>query len=129
MDDTLLCVDVGTTNTRAWLTEGASVRVRREAPVGARDTARDGHPGALARALHDLLADLRRAPGATPPRRILAAGMISSAQGLCEVAHVPAPAGLAELAAASREQVVAQVSDLPFLFVPGVRTHSRPGAE
>ena len=78
---------------------------------------------------HDLLADLRRAPGATPPRRILAAGMISSAQGLCEVAHVPAPAGLAELAAASREQVVAQVSDLPFLFVPGVRTHSRPGAE
>jgi 2-keto-3-deoxy-galactonokinase len=47
MDDTLLCVDVGTTNTRVWLTQGAEVLVRHEAPVGARDTARDRHPGAL----------------------------------------------------------------------------------
>jgi 2-dehydro-3-deoxygalactonokinase len=129
MDDTLLCVDVGTTHTRAWLTQGAEVLVRREAPVGARDTARDGHPGALARALHDLLADLRRAPSATPPRRILAAGMISSPQGLCEVPHLAAPVGLAELAAGSHERVLSEVSPLPFLFVPGVRTSSRAGAD
>src|SRR6186713_3287675 len=99
MDDTLLCVDVGTTNTRAWLTEGARVLVRREAPVGARDTARDGHPGALALGLRGLLADALAAPPSARPRRILAAGMISSPQGLCEVPHLAAPVGLAELAA------------------------------
>jgi 2-dehydro-3-deoxygalactonokinase len=129
MDDTLLCVDVGTTNTRAWLTQGTQVLVRREAPVGARDTARDGHAGALARALHDLLADVLRAPPSARPRRILAAGMISSPQGLCEIPHLVAPAGLSDLAVASREQVLSEVSDLPFLFVPGVRTHARPGAD
>lgn len=130
MDDPILCVDVGTTNTRAWLTEGARVLVRREAPVGARDTARDGHPGALARALRDLLADARRGlPAVASPRRILAAGMVTSPQGLCEVPHLAAPVGVAELAAASREQVLPEVSDLAFLFVPGVRTSSRPGAD
>ena len=129
MDESLLCVDVGTTNTRAWLTAGAEVLLRREAPVGARDTASDGHPGALARALRELLADLRRALPVTAPRGILAAGMISSPQGLCEVPHLAAPAGLAELAAAAREQVLPEISDLPFVFVPGVRTSSRPGAD
>lgn len=129
MDDLLLCVDVGTTNTRAWLTQGTQVLVRREAPVGARDTARDGHAGALARALRDLLADLLRASPPTRPHRILAAGMICSPQGLCEVPHLAAPVGLAELAAASRQQVLSEVSDLPFLFVPGVRTQARPGAD
>jgi 2-dehydro-3-deoxygalactonokinase len=129
MDDTLLCVDVGTTNTRAWLTQGTQVLVRRETPVGARDTARDGHAGALARALRDLLADVRRGLPEAAPRRILAAGMISSPQGLCEIPHVAAPVGPSELAEASREQVLSEVSDLPFLLVPGVRTHARPGAE
>jgi 2-dehydro-3-deoxygalactonokinase len=129
MDDTFLCLDVGTTNTRVWLTKGAQTLVRRDAPVGARDTARDGHPGVLAGTLRDLLAELVRAVPATPPRRILAAGMIASPQGLCAVPHLAAPVGLAELAAASRERVVPEVSDLPFLFVPGVRTSSRPGAD
>jgi 2-dehydro-3-deoxygalactonokinase len=129
MDDSLLCVDVGTTNTRAWLTEGAQVRIRRDAPIGARDTARDGHAGTLARALRDLLAEVRRAVPRSTPRRILAAGMISSPQGLREVAHLAAPVGLPALAAASREEVLPEVCDLPFLFVPGVRTAARPGAD
>ncbi len=128
MDDTLLCTDVGTTNTRVWLTAGSDVLVRRDAPVGARDTARDGHARALAGALRELLADLRRGRPSAAPRRIVAAGMASSAQGLCEVAHLEAPAGLAELAAGSRESVLPEICDLPFLFVPGVRTAARPGA-
>jgi 2-dehydro-3-deoxygalactonokinase len=129
MDDTRLCVDVGTTNTRAWLTQGTQVLVRREAPVGARDTARDGHAGTLARALRDVLADVQRASPPARPRRILAAGMLSSPQGLREVPHVAAPVGLAELAAAAHEEVLSEVSELPFLFVPGVRTSTRPGAD
>jgi 2-dehydro-3-deoxygalactonokinase len=55
--------------------------------------------------------------------------MITSPQGLHEVPHVAAPAGVAELAAAAREVRLADVSDLPIVFVPGVRTTAIPGVE
>jgi 2-dehydro-3-deoxygalactonokinase len=123
-------VDTGTTNTRAWLLHGDRVLGRREAAVGARDTARDGHNGRLKAALRDALnALLRDRPDDVPaPRVIAAAGMITSAQGLAEVPHVPAPAGVADLAAAARQSTFPQVSYLPFVFIPGVRTEARPGA-
>lgn len=127
---TLVCVDAGTTNTRAWLLHGERVLARREVAVGARDTARDGHSGRLKEALRSVLsALLADCPEDVPtPRWIAAAGMITSAQGLLEVPHVAAPAGPAELAAGARESTFPQVSYLPFLFIPGVRTVDRPGA-
>ena len=128
---TLLCVDSGTTNTRAWLVAGDRILARREAGRGARDTARDGHDRALRRALRDLIADLRATRDARdvlPPRHIAAAGMITSAQGLVEVPHVRAPAGIDELAAGAQEKLLPDVADLPFVFVPGVRTAAIPGA-
>jgi 2-dehydro-3-deoxygalactonokinase len=129
MDDTRLCVDVGTTNTRAWLTQGTQVLVRREAPVGARDTARDGHAGTLARALRDVLADVQRASPRPGPAGSWLPACSPLRRGLREVPHVAAPVGLAELAAAAHEEVLSEVSELPFLFVPGVRTSTRPGAD
>ena len=128
---TLLCVDSGTTNTRAWLVAGDRILACREAPRGARDTARDGHDRALRAALRDLIAGLRATcdgHDVLPPRHIAAAGMITSAQGLVEVPHVLAPAGIGELAAGAREMLLPEVADLPFVFVPGVRTASIPGA-
>jgi 2-dehydro-3-deoxygalactonokinase len=41
---------------------------------------------------------------------------------------VSAPAGIDELAAGTREMLLADVADLPFVFVPGVRTAAIPGA-
>jgi 2-dehydro-3-deoxygalactonokinase len=132
MTDTeaLLCIDTGTTNTRVWLLHGDRVVARREAPVGARDTARDGHNGRLKDGLRAALnALLSERPDEVPtPRFIAAAGMIGSAQGLVEVPHVLAPAGPDQLAAGARESSLPQVSYVPFLFVPGVRTVERPGA-
>ena len=129
---TLIGVDAGTTNTRAWLVAGDRVLARREAAVGARDTARDGHDRALRAALRALIAEVRaQAPAGLPePVCVAAAGMITSAQGLHEVPHVTAPAGVAELAAGARDAVLPNVADLPFLFIPGVRTangSARPG--
>lgn len=127
---TLIAVDTGTTNTRVWLLDGESVLVRREAAVGARDTARDGNDARLRAALRACIGDvLRAAPRDRPaPSRIAAAGMISSAQGLVEVLHLVAPAGVAELAAGAHETLVPDVSERPFVLVPGVRTAARPGA-
>lgn len=128
-ESTLVCVDAGTTNTRAWLVAGDLIAARGEAAVGARDTARDGHDRALREGLRDLIARLAaEAPkGLARPRRVAAAGMITSPQGLVEVPHLVAPAGREELAAAAEERLLPDVCDLPFLFVPGVKTAALPG--
>jgi 2-dehydro-3-deoxygalactonokinase len=47
--------------------------------------------------------------------------MISSPLGLAEVPHVESPAGLAEIAAASRWFQFPDITGLPILLVPGVR--------
>jgi len=118
----LVCVDAGTSRTRAWLVEGGEVRARAERAVGARDTAREGHDRALRAGLREVIAEVLRGAGPEVPRGIAAAGMITSRQGLVEVPHVAAPAGLAELAAATREERLPDVAGVPFLFVPGVRS-------
>jgi 2-dehydro-3-deoxygalactonokinase len=125
---TFVGMDAGTTNTRVWLVAGDRVLARAEAPVGARDTARDGHDRALRAAVRELIAEVRaHAPsGVTAPACVAAAGMITSAQGLHEVPHVTAPVGVAELAAGARDAVLPNVADLPFLFIPGVRTAPDP---
>jgi 2-dehydro-3-deoxygalactonokinase len=129
-DEPLVCVDGGTSHTRLWLVRGTEVWARRAMAVGARDTARDGHNGRLKAGLREAVEELlkERPSGVPAPRLIAAAGMITSAQGLLDVPHVPAPAGPADIAAAAQERPFADVSDLPFVFMPGVRTFERPGA-
>jgi 2-dehydro-3-deoxygalactonokinase len=48
--------------------------------------------------------------------------MIGSPLGLHELPHVPAPAGVKELAHSSRSFEFPEITDLPFLIVPGIRT-------
>lgn len=126
----VLYVDMGTTNTRVWLASDNGVHARAQAGVGVRDTAHDGGDSSRVRqALSALLAEMvARAcdlPGATctaPPRCVIAAGMITSPLGLAEVPHVAAPAGLAELAAHVEQHRFPDVTELPVLLVPGVRS-------
>lgn len=123
----LVCVDAGTTNTRVWLVDGGRVLARREASVGARDTARDGHTARLRGALRVMVAGVQAdAPDAPRPAFVAAAGMITSPQGLFEVAHIRAPAGIDDLARAAVVRSFDDVTPLPFVFVPGVRTTERP---
>lgn len=119
-------VDMGTTNTRVWLTLDSVPLARARDVVGARDTARDGSPERIRAALRDLIAQVRaegqRVAPARPPSCVIASGMITSPLGLREVAHVAAPAGLREIAAAAECHMFPEVTDLPVLLVPGVRT-------
>lgn len=122
--DPLACalyVDMGTTNTRVWLTFGERVLSREQTMAGVRDTARDGSPARIRSALRDMIALLRAQHAAAQPSCIVAAGMITSPLGLAEVPHIPAPAGLRQLAAAVRRHRFDDIADLPVLLVPGVR--------
>src|SRR5262245_2733310 len=126
----LICVDAGTTNTRVWLTVGDQVVARAQVGVGVRDTARDGSSARLRDALRELIIqvrdDARNRGFAQSPECVIAAGMITSPLGLAEVPHVMAPAGLNDLAVATRPHGFPEITGLPILLIPGVRCGPRP---
>ena len=116
-------LDCGTTNTRAWLVEGTTAVESRRIAVGIRDSVARGRE-LLLEALAGPIAELRRAATerGAQAQLVAAAGMITSEHGLAEVPHLPAPAGLDELAAAMRRYELPGLTDLPVYLVPGVRT-------
>jgi 2-dehydro-3-deoxygalactonokinase len=128
MERIAIFVDLGTTNCRAWVVSGGRILARGQAGVGVRDTARDGSPRKLHDGLGGLIEQLTRQSNAQPSM-VLAAGMIGSSLGLTEVPHVSAPAGLAELAAATRRHEFPKITALPVYLVPGVRTGQLAGGE
>jgi 2-dehydro-3-deoxygalactonokinase len=120
MRGTYVCLDVGSTNSRAWLVRDGSVLGRETAAVGVRDSARDGSTDRVRATVRELIA---RFAGDAAPEAVLAAGMITSPLGLVEVPHLVAPASAADL---SHGLVVCHApdvcGDIPVLLVPGVRT-------
>jgi 2-dehydro-3-deoxygalactonokinase len=121
-------VDMGTTNTRAWLVRGNDVLAHASKPVGVRDSARSGSTTRIRTTLIELIGTVQEQTNdiseSGRPACIAAAGMIGSALGLAEVPHVPTPAGLQEIAAATLRIEFPQITPLPFLLVPGVRSGS-----
>jgi 2-dehydro-3-deoxygalactonokinase len=126
MDRAAIFVDLGTTNCRAWIIQGEKVLARGHAAIGVRDRARERSPHRLHAKLRALVELLARQANVNPSF-VLAAGMIGSSLGLAEVPHVPAPAGLAELAAGTRRHDRPEVTPLPVYIVPGVRTGELSG--
>lgn len=118
-------VDTGTTNSRVWLVRGETILAKAEAQVGVRDTAKDGTSARLRSALRELIEQVRDGNDAQPVC-VAAAGMITSSLGLAEIPHLVAPAGIGELAAAIRAHEFPEVTDLPVLLVPGVKTGQMP---
>jgi 2-dehydro-3-deoxygalactonokinase len=118
-------VDTGTTNTTVWLMKDDRILRESKHPVGVRQTSIRGNRERLESTLRGSLRSLsRRAP--SPPRFVLAAGMLTSPLGLLEVPHVLAPTGAGKLAENVQVKTFARVSALPFFLVPGVRIGRAP---
>ena len=112
-------VDSGTSNTRARLWRDGRVAATEVRPVGSRDTAAMGHNGALMAALRDAIGEVRR--GATV-EAVVCSGMITSNLGLREVPHLAAPVAPDDLARGLIRAHFPELCELPFIFVPGVKT-------
>lgn len=120
-----LAVDVGTTNTRVWLLEKTRILEHIQRPLGVHNAAISGDSSLLRCTLRDTIRSLlKRTP--SQPRFVLAAGMITSAQGLYEVPHVVAPAGKEDLSQKVRMRTFAEICACPFFLIPGVRTKPAP---
>jgi len=115
---------LGTSNTRVWLMRGSAILTRARKPFGVGDTARDGSNIRIRKTLRESIEDVLNQTNDAycQPVCVVAAGMISSPQGLVELPHVSAPAGIRELAAGARWFEFPEITDLPILIVPGVRT-------
>ncbi len=113
-------LDIGSTNSRAWRVEAGAIVASSTRPVGVRNSASDGHSGAVRSAVAELIREV--APSDGKPYHIAAAGMITSAQGLLNIPHVVAPAAASDLARAAVLYEAPDLSDQPILLVPGVRT-------
>jgi 2-dehydro-3-deoxygalactonokinase len=122
--DATICVDMGTTNTRLWIVNDGNIVERISEQVGLRDAARERNKSVVRDALRALIAAAR----AMATQRnlqaecVLAAGMLTSPLGLCEVPHIPAPVGEGELVQSLHKFTDIEVTDLPIYLVPGIRT-------
>jgi 2-dehydro-3-deoxygalactonokinase len=138
----VVALDGGTSNTRARLMNArGEILATAVRAVGVRNTAISGAPTGrqadLANAVRQVIAEtFQRAftrnliDSATPrPDAVIAAGMLSSEVGLFAVPHVEAPAGLDDLARAVRVVSLAEVSERPIHFIPGIRTPPGPGPD
>ena len=121
-------VDLGTTNTRVWLMRGIEVLAQASKQVGVSDSAREGTTTSIRTGLKELIAKVQNQANhnskSDAPVCVVAAGMISSPLGLAELAHIPSPAGMRDLAAATAKFAFPDITTLPFLLVPGVRSGS-----
>ena len=113
-----LTVDGGTTNTRISLVREGRVCDTQKIGAGARNGA-EVLKKALRQGIFDLLQ--RNSCAESEVSRILASGMITSEYGLCNLPHIPIPAGKKELRENLFETVIDEVSTLPFCFIRGVR--------
>jgi 2-dehydro-3-deoxygalactonokinase len=124
-----IALDGGTTNTRARLLRAGHVVATARRAVGVRDAVIGSGAKALAESVREAVDELRRAHPEARPAWIVAAGMLTSEVGLLSVPHVPAPAGLDELAQGIDARVLPEIDALPIRFVPGVRTPPGPGPD
>lgn len=118
---TYLCVDGGTTNTRVHLMRRGVLLDTVRISLGARAGISD--KDALRLALREQIPVLlhRNSLTETDVRCILASGMLTSEFGLYPVAHISAPAGIAELHHAMVRVELDDITPIPFVFIPGVR--------
>jgi 2-dehydro-3-deoxygalactonokinase len=114
----VICVDMGTTNTRVWLVVGDEIVVRAQKNIGVKVATKEGSTHQI---LKQMVSEVLAHRGeAHQPECIAAAGMITSGLGLKEISHIPAPAGLSEIVCASECHHFGDISNLPFVLVPGV---------
>lgn len=126
----IIAIDGGTTNTRVTLWQEPGVCVDMvKAEVGVRVTSMEGSNAALKAAVKDCLEQIlsRNAITYDQVEGIYASGMITSKEGLVELPHLIAPAGMQDFVNGLAKVDLPEICPLPIHFVRGLK--NRDGAE
>ena len=117
-----ITIDGGTTNTRIYLAENKKVLDKETIDMGARSCI-DSKELFLER-LKDSIEKLIKNNNLSSSNIecILASGMITSEFGLCSLEHIKTPAGLCELHNSMYKTYIKEISEIPFVFIRGVKT-------
>ena len=119
-----ITVDGGTTNTRVSLVSDGKILSTKKFSLGARASIGDNTAQRVA--IRDAIGELLDGSGlsAKDITRVLASGMITSEFGLIKLDHISAPAGIRELHEGMYETVLEDITDIPFVFIRGVKLAS-----
>lgn len=117
-----ITIDGGTTNTRINLVINEKIVDTLKFNIGARNGINGNleFKATLKNGITDILN--KNCVAESDIYRILASGMITSEFGLYEVPHTVAPAGIELLHSNMKEVLINDVSDIPFVFISGIRT-------
>ncbi|MGI9950777.1 2-dehydro-3-deoxygalactonokinase [Moorellaceae bacterium AZ2] len=120
-----MTIDGGTTNTRVRVLRDDKVIGKVHAPVGVRNAAISGSKKALFDGLRRAMQEALEAAGIKEEdlELVTASGMITSNVGIYEIPHISTPAGVEELAAASRLVRIHELINAPILFIPGIKNN------
>ena len=124
MEQYIITIDGGTTNTRCILWDSRQNKVGEEVrEVGVRNTAIDGNNSRLKQAVKECLDRLVEARGITWDMvyRIIASGMITSDVGIVEVPHLTCPAVIEELREAMVSILLPEICQKPICFISGIK--------
>lgn len=116
-----ITIDGGTTNTRINLIISERIIDTVKLSIGARIGAdnKNAYKSSIKRGIEGLLS--RNSLSEAEIEAIICSGMITSEGGLFELAHIQAPAGIEELSASLFKTAIPEISDVPFVFIPGVK--------
>ncbi len=124
MKEYIIAIDGGTTNTRAslWKDPGICVDIVKS-EVGVRITSIEGSNASLKAAVKGLLEQLLQNNSVSYDQieGIYACGMITSKEGLAELPHLIAPAGMQDFVDGLAKVDLPDVSPLPIHFVRGLK--------
>lgn len=117
--NTYITIDGGTSSTRVNFLKNGEILDTVKLDIGARACIgnRKEYECKIKSAIDEII--LRNK--ASGVERILASGMITSEFGLCNLPHINAPAGINEFHKAMYQTVINEISDIPFVFMRGVK--------
>lgn len=124
MQEYIITIDCGTTNTRALLFDAQHRLMHTEKrEIGVRTTAINGNNEQLKQTVRECIHNLLVAGNISFDniKTIVASGMITSNMGLVEIPHLVAPVSVPELSAAMQKILIADICPIPISFVPGVK--------
>lgn len=117
-----ITIDGGTTNTRVHLIKSGIVTdtVKLSVGVKANIGGTQMYENEIKRAIEKILTDNNCIEADI--EKILCSGMITSDLGLCTLPHLTLPCGIKEMSAAVEHRHLTEISDIPFVFIRGLKT-------